>query len=372
MSENIFNRIIPKDAAKKLAEMVCDGIGESDQAIAALIAPRRETYALKPTVRFHVTPDFPRHIDDDVDLSAPVTIRSYTAQLDLDGMSGREFDQLRRATDEVIRRGMTYRLAQEFLMRYGDPGVNTYVNHGSDPYAPDPYDAFNYMYRGMVGTTPDRHDGEPYGFVDYTGKTLKDDPTDKQMSTVWRDDELEVGDDYRGNLYAYKTLFIPANGKPRSYYKARSNVWREGWITYECMPSSASVAGLLHAGSEFALPGRCECGFHAWYALPPTWESPRLTDVTSCPVLVQIGGDIIWATRGIRAERVKVIAVLDCGNDDDNETERKEGNIYRTRDELGAFFNVPVLRPEDVEVWAAVEGYKSALSRMQDALREEV
>jgi hypothetical protein len=248
-----------------------------------------------------------------------------------------------------------------------------------DPYAPadvqSPRAQLGVYKRLLAAYQGENHrpDGEPYGFKDFKGDELVADPHDKHISET-RDDIARDGT-YTGNLYAYKVLIVNGLGQPRSYYKGAAGVWRAGWRDAECIvgnDGSAETAKMLHDESPNALPSRCSCGFHCWYELPPNWESPRLNARTSVPVVVHVSGDMLYAPRGVRAQHVKVVAIIDAGND--NDAERKEsGRMYPTRAELAEHFaDVPILAPGDVELWAAVEGLKPAVEHLQDCLREDV
>lgn len=370
MRDNIFDKLIPDEAAEKLAESFLRRTAD-DGVLHALLRP---SYSTATPIQWHEYVGTPRYIDDDVDRRNPVAPAIKTYSVQLKPMSGNE---LYRLKDDTARRDVQ-QLAYEYLARRGQ-----FLD--ADPWLDSP-DALRYMIHGGIlprtgwGSADDdsihkgeqRYDGEPYGFIDHTGARIQADPADKHNSET--KDDLERTQ-YRGNLYAYKVLIVNTLGYPRSYYKSAGGVWSPGWRDAECLTAayaSSYTAQQLHKATSDPLPSRCECGFHCWYELPPNWESPRKTARTSVAVVVHLAGDVLYASRGVRAQHVKVRAIVDCGNDEDD-ADIVEGRKYATRAELAAHFGgVPILRPDDVKLWAAVEGLKSAASRMQDLMREDV
>lgn len=350
--ESIFDKMIPPDAAKKLAESFVQGAA-NDNAISALLSPR----SYDSTVRLHTLGDIRlQPLDDPV---SPVQPNITTYEVKLRPMSANELALTRRTTFGSDLQA----LAAEYLARNGYNPIygGAHASFGS-PNLYDPTDV------------DDRRPGDPYDVADYTGRRLVADPRDKSVSNTHT--ELERSQ-YDGNLYAFKTLILTATGKPRSYYR-NHGVWSSGWQDARCLARSEyyggrdSLADILHEGSTDPLPAQCECGFHAWYDVPPSWESPRVDALTSIPVVVQIAGDVLYAERGVRCEHAKVVAVVDCGNDDDTSFDRKDGRPYPTRAELGEYFGVPVLSPDSVYTWAVVEGLRPAAERMQELMREAV
>ena len=362
--ESIFDKLIPENAAKKLAEQFLERTA-NDSMIESLLAPR----AQYDSARFHIPRDFDvRALDEP--LRPDLNLETY--QVKIRPMSANELAWTRRNTLGADLQA----LAAEYLARHGNPGAWSAMLDSIPAGAP-PAGLMYPMYGAYDPTDvdEDRKPGDPYGFADFSGKRLDADPGDKQSSST-RDD-LERSQ-YSGNLYAYKTLIMTGTGKPRSYYK-NAGVWSGGWQDAKCLvadglySSSRDTARNIHARSTDPLPSTCECGFHCWYGTPPAWESPRVDALTSIPIVVQIAGDVLYADRGVRCEHVKVVAVLDCGNDEDDRTPRKEGYPYPTRAKIAEYFGgVPVLLPDSVYTWAVVEGLRPAAERMQELMRMEV
>jgi hypothetical protein len=350
--KNVFDKLIPANAAERLAEHFLAGVA-NDGVFDALFNTRR-SYALNPHVRFYDSGDpLVRHVDDDPP-SAELTLNTYDVTLDVASMSGRELEMLKRQT----ARRDTQLLAYEYLLRHNESKLRDLM------FGDGTFDALNYMahFGGL-------YDASTLSHLDPSNT---DKIPDRHVSGTH--DALERSE-YDGNLYAYKVLILNNYGKPRSYYKAASGTWSPGWRESKCLTTTEGVSRLLHETSPDKLPNACECGFHAWYNMPPPAESPRYFARDAVPVVVQIGDEVLYAPRGVRTSRVRVIAVIDAGNDEFNELvsggDLIAGRPYPSRDALAEFFGgVPVLKPEYVELWATIEGLRPAVDRMQELMRE--